>query len=76
MTTFERELNALIRKHLGRPKWGDDFCPILDALRAATDRLDGRADRYRFRDESKQEFKQYQREWKRRQPTKRRRLPA
>jgi hypothetical protein len=54
---FARELEALIRKHLGKPQWGDDILPIAQALHEAADRVDWEADRLRFRDESEQEFK-------------------
>jgi hypothetical protein len=57
MTSFAHDLSRLIRMHLGKPRWGDDFQPIADALDAATHRVEERADRYRYRDESEADFK-------------------
>ncbi len=67
MPTFARELEQLIRAHLGTPRWGDDFFPVLDALNDASLRIAMEADRYRFRDDSDREWQEWQRELKRRE---------
>ncbi len=43
MASFARELDALIAKHLGTPKWGNDLLPIAGALHAAAERNDAEA---------------------------------
>jgi hypothetical protein len=49
MTTFAQDLDKLIRKHLGKPRWGEDFIEIAAALHEAADRIDERSDRYPWR---------------------------
>jgi hypothetical protein len=57
MTSFARELEALIRKHVGKnPKYGGDLTPIADALHVAASKWAMQADRCRRRDESEREF--------------------
>jgi hypothetical protein len=58
MTSFATELDALIRKHVGRPRYGDELEPIVTALHVAACRWAGEADRYRWRDESKKDFRE------------------
>jgi hypothetical protein len=58
MTTFATDLDALIRRHLGKPKWGDDFADTIGQLYAAANRLAEEADAYRFTDESEFEFRE------------------
>jgi hypothetical protein len=56
MTSFEADLEALVRTHLDAPKWGDDFVPIQDALNKIANKIASEADCYRFRDETETEF--------------------
>jgi len=58
MTTFAAELDRLIAKHVGHPKYGDDLQPIADALHAASNKWAMQADRLRWRDESVKEFRE------------------
>jgi hypothetical protein len=58
MTTFARDLDQLIRRHLNSPRWGDDLEPIVTALHVAACRWAGEADRYRWKDESAREFRE------------------
>jgi len=50
MTTFAAELDRLIAKHVGHPKYGDDLQPIADALHAASNKWAMQVDRLRWRD--------------------------
>jgi hypothetical protein len=56
MPSFARELDNLIRLHLGTPRYCEDFMPILDALCSAAEKLAAQADGCRCRDESEAEF--------------------
>jgi len=51
MESFTRELDELIRKHLGTPKWGEDFQVMATALHRAAEQFDERADRYPWRED-------------------------
>lgn len=52
-SVFARELNALIRKHLGKPRHGDDYLPVINALRVAADRLAMKADHRPWKDDDR-----------------------
>ena len=56
MTSFEADLEALVRTHLGAPRWGDDFVPIQDALNKIANKIALEADCHRFRDETETDF--------------------
>jgi hypothetical protein len=57
MTSFARELDALIAKHVGKnPKFGGDLQPVCDALNTANEKWAMQADRLRWRGESEREF--------------------
>jgi hypothetical protein len=60
MTTsnFTTELDQLIRQHLGTPRFGDEFGPLVAALQAAACRLAEAADTFPWRDELEQEFRE------------------
>ena len=48
-STFARELDQLIKKHLGTPQFGEDFRLVIDALLNAADKLAEQADTYSWR---------------------------
>jgi hypothetical protein len=56
--TFAQDLDDLIKQHIGHPKFGDDFQPIVNALHEATNRWAARADCYRLRNETKRQFEE------------------
>jgi hypothetical protein len=59
MPTFAQDLDKLIAKHLGKkPRWGDQFIPLINALHDRADELAVQADRFRFLDESEAEYRE------------------
>ena len=58
MPPFAKELDQLINRHLGTPRWADDFQTVADALYRASIEIDARADRHRWHDETKRDFEQ------------------
>jgi hypothetical protein len=48
-STFARELDQLIKKHLGQPQYGEDFRLVIDGLLNAADKLAEQADTYSWR---------------------------
>jgi hypothetical protein len=52
--TFAHELDQLIRKHLGKPRCGEDFISVLNALCDAADKLAAEADRLPWKEENEE----------------------
>ena len=54
---FAHDLDQLISDHLSTPRRGDDLHPIAVALHEAAERVAIQANRYRWRNETEQDFR-------------------